>query len=185
MWGLVAAASEPCRSGLDWLVESRSAGHGAPEMAAGSRKALWEAAGAVPAVPGRPGACATAARKHQQPLQMPRKTLQGPRKASSAPQGCEMMARKRQLRCHTVGYVKFLQGNRCSTGKSVRTSTPNRTGKQCDQPTGFPTCFLLRFSAPSSLCLPLQPAFQRMLLPVPPACQNSPSATPPLLLSLE
>lgn len=32
--------SEPCRGGLDWLVESRSAGHRAPEMAQESRKAL-------------------------------------------------------------------------------------------------------------------------------------------------
>lgn len=27
---------------MDWLVESRSAGHRAPEMAQESRKALWE-----------------------------------------------------------------------------------------------------------------------------------------------
>lgn len=41
-WG---ACSEPSRSGVGWLVESRSAGHWAPEIEKKNRKTPWEEAG--------------------------------------------------------------------------------------------------------------------------------------------
>lgn len=113
-----------------------------------------EAERAVCTVPGRSGACMTAARKQQQPFKTTEILLRDPVNPRVLFRDLQMMARKSQLMCHTAIYVKFLKGNLCSTGISIRTNTPNQTGKQCGQSTAFPFCFLLRLSAQTSLCLP-------------------------------
>lgn len=89
-----------------------------------------EAESAVCTVPGGSGARVTAAQNQQQPFKTPEILFRDPLNPRMLFRDLQMVTRESQLVCHAAIYAKFLKGNHCPTGKSIRTDIPNQIGEQ-------------------------------------------------------